>query len=156
IWEWASNDKGSDPDVVMACCGDVPTMETLAAVELLNRHLPELKVRVINIVNLMKLQSPSEHPHGLSDREFDALFTRDKPIICACNGSWCSIPRWASGGTNPRNLTWQASKKGGPPPPPSERWGSTAWAAFPRGEPRTTQWRQWGPAAPNSSRRSRR
>jgi xylulose-5-phosphate/fructose-6-phosphate phosphoketolase len=86
IWEWASNDKGGEPDVVMACCGDVPTLETLAAVDLLRRHAPELKVRVINIVNLMKLQSPSEHPHGLSDRDFDALFTTDKPVIFAFHG----------------------------------------------------------------------
>ena len=70
IWEWASNDRGSEPDVVMACCGDVPTLETLAAVELLRRHLPELKVRVVNVVDLMTLQPPSEHPHGLSDCGF--------------------------------------------------------------------------------------
>ena len=76
IWDWASNDKGSDPDVVMAC-GDVPTLETLAAVGLAAQHLPELKVRVVNVVNLMKLQPASEHPHGLSDRDFDALFTKD-------------------------------------------------------------------------------
>jgi len=86
IWEWASNDKGSEPDVVMACCGDVPTLETLAAVDLLRVHVPELKVRVINVVNLMKLQSPSEHPHGLPDRDFDALFTTDKPVIFAFHG----------------------------------------------------------------------
>src|SRR6476660_2475917 len=86
IWEWASNDKGGEPDVVMACCGDVPTLETLAAVDLLRRHVPELKVRVINVVNLMKLQPSSEHPHGLSDHEFDALFTTDKPIIFAFHG----------------------------------------------------------------------
>ena len=86
IWEWASNDNGGEPDVVMACCGDVPTLETLAAVELLRQHLPELKVRVINVVDLMKLQPPSEHPHGLTDRDFDALFTTDKPIIFAYHG----------------------------------------------------------------------
>jgi xylulose-5-phosphate/fructose-6-phosphate phosphoketolase len=86
IWEWASNDKGAEPDVVMACCGDVPTLETLAAVELLRQHAPELKVRVINIVNLMKLQPPSEHPHGLADHDFDALFTTNKPIIFAFHG----------------------------------------------------------------------
>ena len=80
IWEWASNDKGSAPDVVMACCGDLPTLETLAAVDLLRTHVPELKVRVINVVNLMTLQSANEHPHGLADSEFDALFTIDKPI----------------------------------------------------------------------------
>src|SRR5678810_134028 len=86
IWEWASNDKGGEPDVVMACCGDVPTLETLAAVDLLHRYVPELKVRVINVVNLMKLQPSSEHPHGLSDHDFDALFTRDKPVVFAFHG----------------------------------------------------------------------
>ena len=86
IWEWASNDRGADPDVVMACCGDVPTLETLAAVDLLRRHAPDLKVRVINVVDLMRLQPPSEHPHGLNDRDFDALFTTDKPIIFAFHG----------------------------------------------------------------------
>ncbi|MFV0397094.1 MAG: hypothetical protein ACK5JU_03655 [Bacteroidales bacterium] len=86
IWEWASNDKGGEPDVVMACCGDVPTMETLAAVDILRRTLPELKVRVINVVNLMTLQPKEEHPHGLSDKDFDALFTTDKPIIFAYHG----------------------------------------------------------------------
>src|SRR5271154_687148 len=86
IWEWASNDKGSEPDVVMACAGDVPTLETLAAVELLHTHVPQLKVRVINVVDLMTLQSPREHPHGLSDADFDALFTVDKPIVFAFHG----------------------------------------------------------------------
>ena len=86
IWEWASNDRGAEPDVVMACCGDVPTLETLAAVDLLRRHAPDLKVRVVNVVNLMKLQPPSEHPHGLSDQDFDALFTTDKPIVFAFHG----------------------------------------------------------------------
>jgi xylulose-5-phosphate/fructose-6-phosphate phosphoketolase len=86
IWEWASNDRGGEPDVVMACCGDVPTLETLAAVDLARERLPELKIRVINVVNLMTLQSPSEHPHGLPDHEFDALFTTDKPIIFAFHG----------------------------------------------------------------------
>ena len=86
IWEWASNDHGSEPDVVMACCGDVPTLETLAAVDILRQHAPELKIRVINVVNLMKLQPVSEHPHGLPDGDFDALFTTDKPIIFAFHG----------------------------------------------------------------------
>jgi xylulose-5-phosphate/fructose-6-phosphate phosphoketolase len=86
IWEWASNDRGSDPDVVMACCGDVPTLETLAAVALLREHVPELKVRVVNVVNLMKLQPAEEHPHGLSHRDFDMLFTSDKPIVFAFHG----------------------------------------------------------------------
>jgi xylulose-5-phosphate/fructose-6-phosphate phosphoketolase len=86
IWEWASNDQGGEPDVVMACCGDVPTLETLAAVELLHQHVPELKIRVVNVVNLMKLQPASEHPHGLPDSDFDALFTTDRPIIFAFHG----------------------------------------------------------------------
>jgi xylulose-5-phosphate/fructose-6-phosphate phosphoketolase len=86
IWEWASNDRGEEPDVVMACCGDVPTLETLAAVELLRSHLPDVRVRVVNVVNLMKLQPPSEHPHGLPDSDFDALFTTTKPVIFAFHG----------------------------------------------------------------------
>jgi len=86
IWPWASNDQGGEPDVVMACCGDVPTLETLAAVELLREFFPELKVRVVNVVDLMKLQPQSEHPHGLSDKDFDVLFTSDKPIIFAYHG----------------------------------------------------------------------
>jgi xylulose-5-phosphate/fructose-6-phosphate phosphoketolase len=81
IWQWASNDQQAGPDVVMACCGDVPTLETLAAVSILRRELPELKVRVVNVVDLMKLQPQSEHPHGLSDNDFDSIFTKDKPVI---------------------------------------------------------------------------
>ena len=86
IWEWASNDRGGEPDVVMACCGDVPTLETLAAVDLMRRYSPELKIRVINVVDLMTLQTQSEHPHGLSDKDFNTLFTTDKPIIFAFHG----------------------------------------------------------------------
>jgi xylulose-5-phosphate/fructose-6-phosphate phosphoketolase len=86
IWQWASNDGGGEPDVVMACAGDVPTMETLAAVDILRTHLPKLKIRVVNVVDLMTLQPRSEHPHGLADKEFDALFTRDKPIVFAFHG----------------------------------------------------------------------
>ena len=86
IWEWASNDRGGEPDVVMACCGDVPTLETLAAVDFLRQRLPEVKIRVINVLDLMKLQPPSEHPHGLPDTVFDSLFTTDKPIIFAFHG----------------------------------------------------------------------
>jgi xylulose-5-phosphate/fructose-6-phosphate phosphoketolase len=85
IWEWASND-GGEPDVVMACAGDIPTLETLAAVSLLRQHLPDLKVRTVNVVDLMRLQSDDEHPHGLSDARFDAVFTTDKPIIFAYHG----------------------------------------------------------------------
>jgi xylulose-5-phosphate/fructose-6-phosphate phosphoketolase len=86
IWDWASNDQGSVPDVVMACCGDIPTLETLAAVDFLRQHFPDLKIRVVNIVDLMKLQPPSEHPHGMSDADFDALFTKDRPVIFAYHG----------------------------------------------------------------------
>jgi xylulose-5-phosphate/fructose-6-phosphate phosphoketolase len=87
IWDWASNDRdGGDPDVVMACCGDVPTMETIAAVDIMRTHLPKLRVRVVNVVDLMTLQPNSEHPHGLTDSDFDALFTRDKPVVFAFHG----------------------------------------------------------------------
>jgi xylulose-5-phosphate/fructose-6-phosphate phosphoketolase len=85
IWEWASNDEG-DPDVVIACCGDIPTLEGLAALDLLRTHLPELKVRFVNVVDLMRLEPDAEHPHGLPDREFDTLFTIDKPVIFAYHG----------------------------------------------------------------------
>jgi xylulose-5-phosphate/fructose-6-phosphate phosphoketolase len=113
IWEWASNDKGSDPDVVMACCGDVPTLETLAAVDILRRHVPELKIRVINVVDLMKLQPSSEHPHGLSDRDFDVLFTGDKPIIFAFHGYPWLIHRLTYRRTNHRNLHVRGYKEEG-------------------------------------------
>ncbi len=86
IWEWASNDAPGEPDVIMACCGDIPTLETLAAVSLLREHLPELKVRVVNVVDLMRLQPETEHPHGMSDAEFDALFTVGRPVIFAYHG----------------------------------------------------------------------
>ena len=86
IWQWASNDQGAEPDAVLACCGETPTLETLAAVTILRRYLPELKVRVINVVDLMKLQPHTEHPHGLTDEDYDVLFTRDKPIIFAFHG----------------------------------------------------------------------
>jgi xylulose-5-phosphate/fructose-6-phosphate phosphoketolase len=104
IWEWASNDKGNDPDVVMACCGDVPTLETLAAVEILREHFPELKIRVINVVDLMTLQPQSEHPHGLSDKDFDDLFTKDKPIIFAFHGFPLLIHRLTYRRTNHAQL----------------------------------------------------
>jgi xylulose-5-phosphate/fructose-6-phosphate phosphoketolase len=113
IWEWASNDKGSEPDVVMACCGDIPTLETLAAVDLVRRHVPELKIRVINVVNLMTLQSPHEHPHGLSDKDFDALFTKDKPIIFAFHGYPWLIHRLTYRRTNHHNLHVRGYKEEG-------------------------------------------
>ena len=113
IWDWASNDRGGEPDAVLACCGDVPTLETLAAADLLRRHLPEVKVRVINIVNLMKLQPPREHPHGLDDNEFDRLFTKDKPIIFAFHGYPWLIHRLTYRRTNHKNLHVRGYKEEG-------------------------------------------
>ncbi len=113
IWDWASTDKGGEPDVVMACCGDVPTLETLAAVSLLRKHLPQLKIRVINVVDLMKLQPHSEHPHGLSDKEFDTLFTTDKPIIFAFHGYPWLIHRLTYRRTNHKNLHVRGYKEEG-------------------------------------------
>ncbi len=113
IWEWASNDQGGEPDVVMACCGDVPTLETLAAVDLMRRYLPELKVRVINVVDLMKLQPPGEHPHGLSDPDFDSLFTKDKPIVFAFHGYPWLIHRLTYRRTNHKNLHVRGYKEEG-------------------------------------------
>jgi xylulose-5-phosphate/fructose-6-phosphate phosphoketolase len=112
IWEWATNDKG-DPDVVMACCGDVPTLETLAAVDLFRQHLPALKIRVINVVNLMKLQDEKEHPHGLSHPEFDALFTTNRPVIFAYHGYPWLIHRLAYRRTNHDNLHVRGYKEEG-------------------------------------------
>ncbi len=113
IWEWASNDKGTEPDVVMACCGDVPTLETLAAVALLREQVPDLKVRLINVVDLMTLQPPSEHPHGLSDKAFDILFTTDKPIIFVYHGYPWLIHRLTYRRTNHRNLHVRGYKEEG-------------------------------------------
>ncbi|XZE19154.1 phosphoketolase family protein [Pirellulaceae bacterium SH449] len=113
IWKWASNDSDGEPDVVMACCGDVPTLETLAAVELLREFFPELKVRVINVVNLMKLQPTSEHPHGLNDADFDSLFTTDKPIIFAFHGYPWLIHRLTYRRTNHTNLHVRGYKEEG-------------------------------------------
>jgi xylulose-5-phosphate/fructose-6-phosphate phosphoketolase len=113
IWEWASNDKGMEPDLVMACCGDVPTLETLAAVDILRRYFPDLKVRVVNIVDLMKLQTPSEHPHGLSDRDFDELFTTDRPIVFAFHGYPWLIHRLTYRRTNHKNLHVRGYKEEG-------------------------------------------
>jgi xylulose-5-phosphate/fructose-6-phosphate phosphoketolase len=104
IWEWASSDRGGEPDVVMACCGDVPTLETLAAVDLLRQHVPELKVRVINVVDLMTLQSKREHPSGLSDHDFDVLFTRDRPVVFAFHGYPWLIHRLTYRRTNHINI----------------------------------------------------
>lgn len=86
IFNWASNDLGYEPDIVMACCGDTPTLETLAAISILHKFFPEIKIRCVNVVDLMKLQSNLEHPHGLTDQDYDMLFTKNKPIIFAFHG----------------------------------------------------------------------
>jgi xylulose-5-phosphate/fructose-6-phosphate phosphoketolase len=113
IWEFASNDEGSEPDVVMACAGDVPTIETLAAVEILRQHFPTLKIRVINVVDLLALHPQSEHPHGLSDKDFDVLFTRDKPIIFAYHGYPSLIHKLTYRRTNHHNLHVRGFKEEG-------------------------------------------
>ena len=113
IWEWASNDKGADPDVVMACAGDVPTLETLAAVDLLRQNFPDLKIRVVNVVDLMTIQPSSEHPHGLSDGDFDSLFTADKPIIFAYHGYPWLIHRLTYRRRNHHNLHVRGYKEEG-------------------------------------------
>ena len=113
IWTWASDDQEQDPDVVMACCGDVPTLETLAAVSILRQHIPELKIRVINVVDLMKLQPDTEHPHGLGDKDFDALFTKDKPVIFAYHGYPWLIHRLTYRRTNHDNIHVRGYKEEG-------------------------------------------
>ena len=113
LWDWASTDTGGEPDVVMAAAGDVPTLETLAAVSILRQGLPALKIRVVNIVDLMRLQPPSEHPHGLSDVDFDLLFTKDKPIIFAYHGYPWLIHRLTYRRTNHRNLHVRGYKEEG-------------------------------------------
>jgi xylulose-5-phosphate/fructose-6-phosphate phosphoketolase len=113
IWDWACTDSGSEPDVVMACAGDVPTLETLAAVDLLRTHLPDVKIRVVNVVDLMTLQPKSEHPHGLSDLEFDSMFTTDKPIIFAYHGYPMLIHRLTYRRTNHDNMHVRGYKEEG-------------------------------------------
>jgi len=113
IWGWASNDQGGEPDVVMACCGDVPTLETLAAVELLRREIPDLKIRVVNVVDLMTLQPSTEHPHGLSDREFDSIFTCEKPVVFAFHGYPWLIHRLTYRRTNHANFHVRGYKEEG-------------------------------------------
>ena len=113
VWAWASNDYGVEPDVVMACAGDVPTLETMAAVDLLRHEIPDLKIRVINVVNLMKLQPQSEHPNGLSDRDFDELFTSDKPIVFAYHGYPWLIHRLTYRRANHANLHVRGYKEEG-------------------------------------------
>jgi xylulose-5-phosphate/fructose-6-phosphate phosphoketolase len=113
IWEWASNDRGGEPDVVMACAGDVPTMETLAAVDLLRHHVPDLKIRVVNVVDLMTLQPHEEHPHGITDHDFDGLFTTDKPVIFAHHGYPWLIHRLTYRRTNHHNIHVRGYKEEG-------------------------------------------
>jgi xylulose-5-phosphate/fructose-6-phosphate phosphoketolase len=113
VWEWASNDQDGEPDVVLACCGDVPTIETLAAVDLLRTHLPDLRMRVINVVDLMRLQPDSEHPHGLGDAEYDSLFTTDKPVIFAYHGYPWLIHRLTYRRTNHSNMHVRGYKEEG-------------------------------------------
>ena len=113
IWEWASNDDNAEPDVVMACCGDVPTLETLAAVKILREHFPDLKIRCVNVVDLMSLQPQSEHPHGLCDLDFDDLFTKDKPVIFAFHGYPTLIHRLTYRRTNHRQLHVRGYKENG-------------------------------------------
>ncbi len=113
IFEWASNDHGGEPDVVLACAGDVPTLETLGAVDILRREFPDLKVRVVNVVDLMALQPPSEHPHGLSDKDFDTIFTKDKPVIFAYHGYPWLIHRLTYRRTNHPNLHVRGYKEEG-------------------------------------------
>jgi len=112
IWQWASNDQDSEPDIVMACCGDTPTLEVLAAVSILRTHLPELKIRVVNVVDLMKLQSASEHPHGLSEEDYDSLFTKDKHIVFGFHGYPSLVHRLTYRRTN-RNLHVRGYKEEG-------------------------------------------
>ncbi|HEU5310945.1 MAG TPA: phosphoketolase family protein, partial [Candidatus Eisenbacteria bacterium] len=113
IWEWASNDEDGDPDIVMACCGDVPTLETLAAVDLLRQHVPDLRIRVVNVVDPMRLQPSSEHPHGLSDADFDALFTPDRPVVFAYHGYPWLIHRLTYRRTNHHNIHVRGYKEEG-------------------------------------------
>jgi xylulose-5-phosphate/fructose-6-phosphate phosphoketolase len=113
IWEWASSDQGADPDVVMACCGDIPTLETLAAVDLLRKNLPDVRIRVVNVVDLMTLQPASEHPHGLSDQDFDAIFTKDKPVVFAFHAYPWLIHRLTYRRTNHDNFHVRGYKEEG-------------------------------------------
>ncbi len=113
IWHWASSDAGGEPDVVMACCGDVPTLETLAAVSIMREHLPDLKIRVVNVVDLMRLQPEREHPHGLSDTDFDKLFTKDKPVIFAFHAYPWLIHRLTYRRTNHHNIHVRGYKEEG-------------------------------------------
>jgi xylulose-5-phosphate/fructose-6-phosphate phosphoketolase len=113
IWDWASTDSGEEPDVVLACAGDVPTLESVAAAAILREHLPELRVRLVNVVDLMRLQPDSEHPHGLTDPEFDALFTTSQPVIFAYHGYPTLIHRLTYRRTNHANIHVRGYKEEG-------------------------------------------
>ncbi len=141
IWEWASTDEGAEPDVVMACAGDVPTLETLAAVDLLRQHFPDIKIRVVNVVDLMTIQPSTEHPHGLSDVDFDSMFTLDKPIIFAYHGYPWLIHRLTYRRHNHDNLHVRGYKEEGTTTTPFDmtvlndldrfHLPATSWIVFP-------------------------
>jgi xylulose-5-phosphate/fructose-6-phosphate phosphoketolase len=113
IWQWASTDQGAEPDAVAVCAGDVPTLEALAAVDLLRQHFPDIKIRVANVVDLMTIQPSAEHLHGLSDREFDSIFTTDKPVIFAYHGYPWLIHRLTYRRTNHDNFHVRGHKEEG-------------------------------------------
>jgi xylulose-5-phosphate/fructose-6-phosphate phosphoketolase len=113
LWDWASNDEGVEPDVVIVSAGDIPTLEALAATWMLRQHFPDLKIRFVNVVDLFKLQPPSEHPHGLSDWDFDSLFTKDKPVIFNFHGYPWLIHRLAYRRTNHANMHVRGYKEKG-------------------------------------------
>jgi xylulose-5-phosphate/fructose-6-phosphate phosphoketolase len=138
IWEWAGTEvRGEDPDVVLAAAGDVPTLEILAAADLLRTHLPTLKVRVINVVDLMRLQDEKEHPHGLSDRDFDTLFTADKPIVFAYHGYPWLIHRLTYRRTGHAHLHVRGYKEEGTTTTPcASRWSTCG--CTPRSTPAST------------------
>ena len=154
IWEWASNDGRSEPDVVMACCGDVPTLETLAAVDLLRQHVPDLKVRVVNIVDLMTLEPKTQHPHGLTDTDFDALFTKDKPVIFAYHGYPWLIHRLAYTRHNHENMHVRGYQEEGRRRRPSTWRCATGSIAFISSATSSTGCRHSGPPPLTRSRRS--
>ncbi len=158
IWDWASTDAGAEPDVVLACAGDVPTLETVAAAALLREHLPDLRVRVVNVVDLMRLQPPSEHPHGLSDAEFDALFTDSQPVIFAYHGYPWLIHRLTYRRTNHDNLHVRGYKEEGTTTTPVRHGDAERPRPLPprdgRDRPRAGAGRACGGTAPADGRRA--
>jgi len=119
IWDWAGNDGDDLPDVVMACAGDIPTLETLAAVSILRQRLPQLRIRVVNVVDLMRLEPDTEHPHGLPDAQFDAVFTTDRPVVFASHGYPSMIHKLTSRRTNHPNIHVRGTRRRARPPPRS-------------------------------------